>query len=129
MARANTFTNELFGKAKGLFGREAEAKAAAAKPVPARKVPQNFHAVSIVAGSRACAEARALEEGQKRYLSRQAPVLPLKNCNCATCECRYVHHEDRRKGPRRTRDFGVSIAGYEGPENRKVKRGRRKSDP
>jgi len=123
MARAITFTNDLFGKARGLFGREAERK-----PAPAKKVPQNFHAVTIVAGSRACAEARALEDGRKRFLSRQAPVLPLKNCDCTRCECRYVHHEDRRKGPRRTRDFGVSIAAYDGPDNRKVKRGRRKSD-
>ena len=123
MARATTFPTDFFGRAKGFFGREAEAK-----PAPAKKVPQNFHAVSIVTGSKACAAARALEEGSKRHLSRQAPVLPLKNCDCAHCECRYVHHEDRRKGPRRTRDFGVSIAGYDGPDNRKVKRGRRKAD-
>lgn len=123
MARATTFTNDLFGKAKGLFGRETEAK-----PAPAKKVQLSFHAVTIVAGGRACAEARALEESKKRFLSRQAPVLPLKNCDCTRCECRYVHHEDRRKGPRRTRDFGVSIAAYDGPDNRTVKRGRRKAD-
>jgi hypothetical protein len=125
MARAITIPTDLFGKARGLFGRETEAEA---KPAPAKKPPQTFHSVSIQAGSRACAQARALEG--KRFLSKQAPVLPLKECACATCECRYQHHEDRRKGPRRARDFGVSIAAWEdGPEVRdKAVRGRRKSD-
>lgn len=116
-------TIDFFGKTKGFFSREVEAK-----PAPAKKPLQTFHAVSIQAGSRACAQAKALEG--KRFLSRQAPVLPLKACTCASCECRYQHHEDRRKGPRRARDFGVSIAAWEdGPDLRnKSARGRRKTD-
>lgn len=131
MSRASPFPTDLFGRAKGLFGRDAEPKAAAKgqpqAPV-AKKVPQNFHAVSIVPAGGCCQAVRALEG--KRFLSKEAPLLPLKACDKASCQCRYEHHEDRRKGPRRARDFGVSIAAWEeGPDNRnKVVRGRRKTD-
>ena len=123
MSKATTLTGDLFGRAKGIFGRESPAKQA-----PGKKAANPWHAVSIVACNHACAEARRLEG--KRFLSREAPVLPLKSCNRAACQCRYVHHEARRKGPRRARDYGVSIAAYEeGPDMRqKSKRGRRSSD-
>jgi len=123
MARATTFPTDIFGKAKGFFGREAEAK-----PAPVKKAAQTYHAVSIVASGGCCAAAREIEG--KRFLSRQAPILPLKACDKTSCQCRYEHHEDRRKGPRRTRDFGVSIAAWDdGPDVRnKVLRGRRKTD-
>jgi len=116
---------DFFKKAKSLFGREAEPKPA---PAPAKKKPPNrYHAVSIMPGPRCCAAARDLIE--QRFLSPQAPPLPLKGCDRATCECRYEHHPDRRKGPRRARDLGVSVAGYDGNEQRTGGgRGRRKSD-
>ncbi len=109
-------------KAKGLFGREAEPK-----PAPAKKIQPTFHAVSVALGDKACAAAKALEG--KRFLSRQAPVLPLKDCDRTQCQCRYVHYDDRRKALRRARDIGVTIAGHEADEKRvNAKRGRRKTD-
>jgi hypothetical protein len=64
-----------------------------------------------------------------RYLSREAPPLPLKDCTSPECTCRYEHHEDRRKGPRRARELGVSIDGYGDSERRSGgRRGRRKTD-
>ena len=114
---------DLFKRAKALFGREAP------EPGPAepRKAPNRFHAVTIAPGQRACKEARALQ-GQ-RFLSREAPPLPLKNCGSPQCECRYEHYDDRREGHRRAHDLGVSIDGYEGSEQRqKSKRGRRQAD-
>ena len=63
-------------------------------PVEHRRVSNPYHAVSIEPGPRSCAEARARES--RRYLSAAAPVLPLKGCTNATCQCRYRHHEDRR---------------------------------
>jgi len=114
---------DLFKRAKALFGREAP------EPGPAeqRKAPNRFHAVTIAPGLRACKEARALQ-GQ-RFLSRDAPPLPLKNCGSPQCECHYEHYDDRRKGHRRAHDLGVSIDGYEGSEQRqKSKRGRRQAD-
>jgi len=116
--------SDFFKKAKGLFGREAEPK-----PVPAKKpASPSYHSVSIMPGPRACAAAHQLR-GQ-RFLSRSAPPLPLKDCDREVCECHYEHHSDRRKGPRRARDMGVSIDGYDGNEQRKSAwRGRRKTDP
>lgn len=118
-------SSQVLKKAKSLFRIGGEPTPAPAS-APQRKV-QAFHSVTIVPGIGACAEARRLV-GQ-RFLSREAPRLPLKDCSRGDCTCRYEHHEDRRKGPRRAREMGVAIDGYEGPEQRKpVKRGRRKSD-
>jgi hypothetical protein len=114
---------DLFKRAKSLFGRESSEPTQAAP----RKAPNKFHSVTIAPGPRACAEARALQ-GQ-RFLSRDAPQLPLRNCGSTQCECHYEHYDDRRKGGRRLHDLGVSIDGYEGDEHRqKSKRGRRQSD-
>lgn len=116
--------SDLFKKAKGLFGREREPEP---KPVPARKPVNPYHAVGVVPGPRVCAAAEALRD--KRFLSREAPTLPLKECDRGDCQCRYEHYEDRRKGPRRAREIGVAIGGHVGEENRKqLNRGRRKTD-
>jgi len=60
-----------------------------------------FAAVSIAHDKdHACGDVQAL--GNVRFLSRDAPLIPLKNCaKKATCNCRYVHHRDRRKSQRR----------------------------
>jgi hypothetical protein len=115
--------SDVLKLAKSLFGRsEPEAR-----PAPAKKPVNPHHAVTIAPGPRACAAARDLRD--RRFLSREAPVLPLKKCDSPECTCRYEHYDDRRGSPRRARDLGVSIDGYEGNERRvKPKRGRRKSD-
>jgi hypothetical protein len=80
-----------------------------------------------VPGRHACPEAHSLRE--RRFLSREAPALPLAGCGAGQCACRYEHHADRRKGGRRARDLAVSIDGYEDEERREPsRRGRRKSD-
>lgn len=117
-------SSDVLKRAKSLLGLGREPEPAA---VPAKKPVQTHHAVTIVPGPRACSEVRKLV-GQ-RYLSREAPRLPLRDCDRADCSCRYEHHEDRRRGPRRAREMGVAIDGYEGEEQReKQKRGRRKGD-
>lgn len=94
---------------------------------PGLKPEQKFHAVTIEPGRSCCHSARALQ-GQ-RFLSREAPTLPLKNCMNGECTCSYVHHEDRRGGPRRARDMGVAIDGWVEAERRGgAIRGRRKID-
>jgi hypothetical protein len=118
-----TVTTVVMKLAKSLLGR-AEPEA---KPASAKKAINPYHAVSIAPGYRNCAAARALRD--HRFLSRQAPALPLKECDSTECTCRYEHHDDRRRGQRRARDLGVSIDGYEGDERRlKPKRGRRNAD-
>ena len=91
----------LFERAKTLF-RNAEPEPTAAAP---RKAVSPHHAVVVVPGRHACAEAYALRD--RRFLSREAPVLPLAGCGSLQCECRYEHHDDRRKGLRRARDLAV----------------------
>ena len=115
--------SDLLNRARSLFGR--------AEPAPAAVVPkkalQHFHAVTIAPGRRACVAAQLLRD--RRFLSREAPPLPLKDCSCTNCECRYEHYDDRRKAGRRARDLGVSLDGYTEDERRaSSKRGRRKSD-
>jgi hypothetical protein len=57
---------------------------------------QPFHAVSIEPTLSCCSQARSIKP--QRFLSEEAPSLPLRQCNAAVCDCRYVHHADRRSG-------------------------------
>lgn len=63
-----------------------------------------YHAVSIKVTGMACAAAKDLT-GQ-RFLSTEAPRLPLPGCTAADCNCRFVHHKDRRSGKDRRSPFG-----------------------
>ncbi len=111
----------VFKRAKDLLGKSDEAKLAPLKP------DKSWHAVSILPGTPSCAAATALKA--KRFLSREAPVLPLKACGETRCTCRYAHHADRRNGPRRVSELGVAVDGYDGKDQRvSPKRGRRKTD-
>ncbi|MEX0975888.1 MAG: hypothetical protein WDZ50_02185 [Woeseia sp.] len=83
------------------------------KPVDLLATTAKFHAVSIRTGLIACDAARALYG--ERFLSDAAPLIPLKGCNVDSCQCKFVHHADRRSGEDRrspypsslTRDTGV----------------------
>ncbi|HUK03218.1 MAG TPA: hypothetical protein VLW26_13145 [Steroidobacteraceae bacterium] len=86
---------------------------------------RNWHAVTIVSTSHACAAAHALAD--KRFLSSEAPKLPLRDCDAARCECRYRHHEDRRAGARRQNEINGS-GGRRIVAERRGGRGRRDSD-
>jgi hypothetical protein len=64
-----------------------------------------YKAVVIVAAEEACAAAGQLRG--KRFLSRNAPRLPLQECTRQDqCECKYRHLGDRRGPPRRAGDEG-----------------------
>jgi len=78
-----------------------------------------WHAVSIIPGPHACAAATAI--GLRRFLSRDAPRLPLVDCDCSErCQCKYRHHADRRVGPRRANDAGNTPKGRApSPERRR----------
>jgi len=84
-----------------------------------------WHAVSILAGSAACEGAR--DCGSRRFLSADAPRLPLPGCGRA-CECRYRHHPDRRGAPRRGIDRAHIARPHAGAEQRVIPRGRRDED-
>lgn len=93
------------------------------------RISNPWHAVSIQAGGGACPAARAL--GNVRYLSAEAPNLPLKACSDpAGCRCTYRHHDDRRGEPRRAIERGSPLRGgslFPGNERRHGG-GRRRTD-
>jgi hypothetical protein len=61
---------------------------------------KRWHAVSVKPCPGACPTAASGRV--RRWLSREAPQLPLPGCTRPdTCRCTYQHHEDRRSGGRR----------------------------
>jgi len=69
-----------------------------------------FHAVSLKYSSSACDAAKAMTG--RRFLSSEAPKLPLPGCDAAECRCGFAHHSDRRSGTDRRSPFGAG--GYAG---------------
>ena len=99
----------------------------ARRPVEAHRVTNPYHAVSIKAGP-SCAET-GVRYGGRRYLSREAPRLPLPTCDARTCRFRYVHHDDRRSGfDRRHRDVWDPSSALARGGNRRRSHGRRVTD-
>ncbi len=93
------------------------------------RVANHYHAVSIAAGPQACEAAKA--RAGNRYLSREAPTLPVPGCTRPDCHCHYDHHVDRRAQPRRIVDGRDAPAAppYSGPERRlRSSAGRRELD-
>jgi len=60
-----------------------------------------FHAVSIQPAENACPAVESIKV--QRFLSEEAPGLPLPDCNAVDCSCKYVHYADRRSGTRNRR--------------------------
>lgn len=98
--------------------------------VSSHTVSNPYHAVSIMPGQRAC---KAVQKSmESRFLSSEAPGLPLKGCDAARCTCRYQHHADRRNDePRREEDVGITTmnGSWNGRiERRRNGKGRRITD-
>lgn len=95
------------------------------EPVSHRSTP--WHAVSVVTGRWACEAAQSLRNA--RFLSADAPPLPLAQCaSRESCSCAYKHHRDRRGQPRRRDELlGIRRAGLVNNE-RRTERGRRWDD-
>jgi hypothetical protein len=70
------------------------------KLTSAPKVNKAWHAVSVVPKGASCEAAHAVRG--TRFLSAEAPKLPLAQCTTPkTCTCAYKHYADRRGPPRR----------------------------
>lgn len=87
------------------------------------ELPNPYHAVSIRYRMNACEAAKQLTD--KRFLSNEAPKLPLPECTASACHCRYEHYEDRRH----SEDRRVPLKGEHstGPERRSASGDRRRS--
>ena len=86
-----------------------------------------FHGVAVKAPdtSDKCAASAAIEG--RRFLSDEAPSLPLVDCTMPrSCKCVYEHFNDRRTEKRRDSDFGLP-ARYHGVD-RRVQKKRRVTD-
>jgi hypothetical protein len=105
-------------------------QAATSKITPAKKPASpsanktKWYAVSVIPGKRCCLAAKQM--ARKRWLSADAPRLPLERCDLRTCECRYQHHTDRRGTPRRRVDREALPHPFDGQEKRVIKRERRR---
>lgn len=86
-----------------------------------------WHAVSIVPGRVPCAAANAFRG--RRFLSANAPHLPLLVCTRKdSCQCAYKHHDDRRGQPRRRDEMIGLRRNARVTQERRGKRGRRADD-
>ncbi len=90
-----------------------------------RAVRHRWHAVAIVATADACAVAKASKDN--RFLSGEAPRLPLAGCDANCCDCRYAHFDDRRRGPRRAAERNGTLPKRLSVEQR-ARLGRRAAD-
>ena len=96
-------------------------------------VTNPWHAVGISTGVSCCKAAVFLR--QTRFLSRQAPPLPLQGCTQGkSCQCKYKHYSDRRSGPRRVTEselFQNALSRHKAAawtQERRATRGRRATD-
>ena len=84
-----------------------------------------FHGVSIDSRHQVCSAVAELHS--KRFLSEEAPILPLDRCpHPLSCQCVYKHFGDRRTGLRRDSDEGLPIRDF--PNELRCGTGRRITD-
>jgi hypothetical protein len=114
----------------GFFSHGSRSVARASVTGQHIRITNPWHAVEVRSSLMACPACRAL--AGRRFLSTEAPVLPVPGCrHPLECHAVYVHHDDRRAGPRReaelpgTRRIGQS---REGAAERRIGRGRRSAD-
>lgn len=86
-----------------------------------------YHCVAIHPGEGACRTALTLKS--QRFLSDEAPLLPLASCDVARCRCTFEHHKDRRRSNRRNPYTAQSHTFVvQGGVDRRGRRGRRDTD-
>ena len=89
---------------------------------------RRWHAVAIRPKGQSCEAAQACRAS--RFLSAEAPRLPLEQCTTSdTCTCVYKHHPDRRVNSRRQEDGAGLKRSHKAGEERRKERDRRKGDP
>jgi hypothetical protein len=85
-----------------------------------------WKAVRVKAGLMCCKSAERMR-GQV-YLTAAAPAFPLEGCKSKSCECKYIHMNDRREDDdrRESTEFITDLYNLHGKDRRKIK-DRRKS--
>jgi hypothetical protein len=91
------------------------------------RVPKSWHAVSVIPKGASCEAAHTMRG--KRFLSADAPRLPLVQCTSPkSCTCAYKHYEDRRGNPRRNDEAGGLRKSAKPGEERRISRDRRNNE-
>jgi hypothetical protein len=94
----------------------------------AKAAERRWHAVSVKPGQRAC--NAAISGKNRRWLSREAPMLPLPGCTLPdACRCTYNHHDDRRAGGRRAEDLDAFSQAPRVANERRSRKSRRGPRP
>jgi len=88
-----------------------------------KKTISPYHCVEVKMAYDACDEV--LKIHGMRYLSAEAPTLPLAGCD-QNCGCKFKHHNDRRFDDRRD-SFSASGIHFSGQKNRRLGGDRRLS--
>lgn len=84
-----------------MFKRKSGRRSASVQPLK-----HLFHGIAIEPSPDGCEAAQHL--AGFRFLSEEAPRLPLDGCSCRTdCGCTYRHFQDRRTDTRRESDLGL----------------------
>jgi hypothetical protein len=98
------------------------------KSVPSvPRPPSHWHAVGIKTKGVCCEAVQAYRT--TRFLSKEAPRLPLPECTVSdTCSCVYKHHADRRAQPRRQDERDGLRRSSKVAQERRLSRDRRKTD-
>lgn len=109
--------------------KKAKTKKTASSSEGTAAASRTFTAVTIAPGLDAC-EAVLSFEGA-RFLSGDAPLLPLAVCSSSACTCKYMHYEDRRdlnEERRQLFSMRTELHASSGEEERRLRAGRRGPD-
>jgi hypothetical protein len=115
---------QLFRSLLGGSSREVPVKRFTANVRPKTGAAAgDYRAVSLTAALRC--EAVTKDMAGRRFLLREAPVLPLTGCTMGSkCSCKYRKHADRRDGDRRLLGDTETSRWFAGSE-RRARRARR----
>lgn len=86
-----------------------------------------WKAVKIKTGLMCCKAAERMRS--QVYLTTEAPVFPLEDCKVKSCQCKYIHMNDRREEDdrRESTEFLDDLYDMHNKDRRKIK-DRRKSN-
>ena len=110
----------------GKTSRVNKSKFSASQAAP-RSAPSQWHAVALKPKGQCCDAVQTCRT--RRFLSKDAPRLPLAECTTSdTCTCIYKHYADRRAPPRRQDERDGLRRGGKVEQERRLSRDRRKVD-
>ena len=112
---------KIVGVGLWLYGHRVRVKKAQIKILGrsksvAKSTISPYHCVEVKMPYDACEEVLKLHG--KRFLSADAPMLPVSGCD-QNCSCKFKHHSDRRQDDRRD-SFSPSGIHFSGEKNRRL---------